>query len=421
MLNWLLDWTRRPDSDAPGPLLRLPLTGTEMAAQTGLTLEHRQRLGLFPPDVVAAVDRLLLQEVDAELSVEPTRAAPVGEIFFKPGEPRTFEDYGGQTHITRLLVAVLNGLRPEEPVVLEPTVFSGVAGGGKTLLAKVTANEMRARAVLAGQPLTEFIEVFTSDVPTVEALDALMRRVVAAPGCVMFIDELHTLDGKEHWTKFLEVLENRRYKFESEAYPTLLPPFTILAATTDYGTLTEPWRRRFDEQRFERATYEQLLSYVQRRNVMPITDEAARAIVDRTHWGGAPWEALWVYRKAVIFAKERHSPVIDTEDVATVWTVNHVDELGLRPVDRDVLAALFRAPRHRRDRRTGEQEFVCYALSEDNVIQMARVDRAEYKDYIRPKLMNRGLLEIRISYGQALTPLAIEKYSWLHNPTTREH
>lgn len=410
MLSWLFGSTKK---EVPYPLLMVPLTDSEIARQGGFSRQHEERLGLFPQEIIDAIDKHILGEIDKMVALESPGGMTLAEIFFKPGEPKTFEDYGGQQHITRFLTACLNGLRPHEPLTIAPQVFAGAAGGGKTLLAKVAANEMRARACLRGQPLTEFIEVFTTDIPNVAALDALMRRVYNAPGCVLFIDELHSIQGKEHWQKFLEVLENFRYRFDNDSYPTVMPKFTILAATTDYGSLEPQWRRRFEEQRFERSTYPQLLHYVNSRGVMPIESDASKAIVDRTHWGGAPWESLWAYNMAVVFAKERRSQIITPKDVKEVWKVNRVDELGLRPVDRDVMKALFRCPRHRRAPQQGQQEFVCYAASEDNVCQLAGVDRAEYREYIRPKLMNRGLLEIRISYGQALTKLAEDSYGQL--------
>jgi Holliday junction DNA helicase RuvB len=299
---------------------------------------------------------------------------------------------------------------------MPPQVFSGTAGGGKTLLAKVTAAEINARMVASGRPAVGFIEVFTADVPNIEALDRYMRRVMDSPGCVFFIDELHSLVGKEHWYKFYLVLEEGRYLFEGDAQPTVLPSFTILGATTDFGLLPEALRRRFMCHTFVRATYDQLLHFVERTasaSALPLSPNGARAIVDRMHYGGAPWEVIGTYKVASVFAKARGSMVVDTTDVEEVWDVNQIDDLGLNPVDRQVIRAILTQPRYRRNPEGDGQEFVCYASSESNTYQMARVDRAEYINYIRPKLMARGLLEIRITYGQALTQRCLELYGHL--------
>lgn len=344
-------------------------------------------------------------------TTETSEAKSTCSIFFATGEPRTFEEYGGQPQITRYLDAVMRGWRGND-MAIPAQVFTGQAGGGKSLLARVTTNEIRGKNVVRGLPEPEFIEVFGADITSVEGLDRVMRRVQSNPGCVMFIDELHSIADKEYWLKFYLVLQENRYLFEGEQRPVLLPQFTVLAATTDFGTLPEPLRRRFQEQRFVPATYDQILSYVRNRG-FDITLDAARAIVDRTHFNGAPWEALQVFSSAVVFAKARASDTVEAEDIAEVWESYQIDELGLRPIDREIIRTLFMQPRYRRSRETGEQEFVCYSASEANTITMARIDKAEYRDYVRPKLMGRGLLEIRVTYGQALTNRAIELYSWL--------
>lgn len=363
---------------------------------------------LVPTELLDLIDDGLKYRTNASNSAtEPQRSS----IFFGVGEPKTFEQYGGQPQITRYLSAVMQGWQGDD-MHLPAQAFTGQAGGGKSLLARVTTNEIRARNIVRGLPDPEFIEVFGADVSSVEALDKVMRRVQSHPGCVMFIDELHSVADKEYWLKFYLVLQENRYLFEGDQYPTALPPFTVLAATTDFGMLPEPWRRRFIEQRFVPATYEQILSYVKNRG-FAITDAAAKAIVDRTHFNGAPWEALQVFTNAVIFAKARQSPRVELDDVQEVWDSYQIDELGLRPVDREIIRVLFMQPRYRRSRETGEQEFVCYAASEVNTVTMARIDKAEYRDYVRPKLMGRGLLEIRVTYGQALTNRAVETYAWL--------
>ena len=401
--DWLLD----PPRPVAPALKLMPLTREQRDYQTG----ELWRLGLdyFDPAMVDAIMR-------CDLPQEVVESKPVVQrIEFTDGQPQTFKAYEGQPHITEYFKAIFKGWRGSE-CTMSPQVFSGTAGGGKTLLAKVTAAEISSNCAQRGLPSVEFIEVFTSDVPNVQALDRYMRRVQQSPGCVFFIDELHSLVGKEHWYKFYLVLEEGRYLFEGEQAPVKLPPFTILGATTDFGELPEALRRRFMCHTFVRATYKQLLSFVQRTakaSHIPITARAAREIVNRMHYGGAPWEVIGTYRVAVVFAKARGSRKVAVQDVEKVWAVNQIDKMGLRPVDRQVIQAILTQPRYRRNPEGDGQEFVCYASSESNTYQMARVDRSEYLNYIRPKLMARGLLEIRITYGQALTARCLELYGHL--------
>jgi len=83
---------------------------------------------------------------------------------------------------------------------------------------------------------------------------------------------------------------------------------------------------------------------------------------------------------------------------------------GLRWLDREVIRALLSQPKSRTGT-GGSPQFVCYAASEHNVCMLAGVDKEEYRETIRPRLMSRGLLEVRPYYGQALTDLAVSTYS----------
>lgn len=332
------------------------------------------------------------------LLMEAPEKAPT-MIFFKEGEPTTFDEYDGQYHILGQLRNAVQGMEPGATGI-DPTCFIGQAGMGKTLLAKVTANEIRNYL----QQDIAFFEVFPADVDSTEALDEIMRRVVENPGCVVFIDEVHDLDGS-HALKMYEVLENNRYKFGDTVVPVELPSFTLLSATTDFGKLHPAMRRRWFRHTMEPATPEQILKYVNNRG-FPITAGAAKLIVDRTKFSGAPWEAIEMFRLCVPAARARKSERIQLKDVNNVLDYQRIDEIGLRWMDRQVIKALFSLPKIKAD-----GTFVCYAGSEVNVVLLAQIDKAEYRETIRPKLMSRGLLGIRPYYGQALTDKAVRDYA----------
>ena len=350
---------------------------------------------------------------DAELDAY-MRALKAGEfdtpvviatgVFFKPGEPETIQAYDGQHHITRFLESAIRGMAPDERS-LEPQMFLGYPGSGKTLLAKVIANELRLRAAAVGNP-PEFIELFPGDLPDLEALDGVLQRVVDSPGSVLFFDEIHDLSNTVQLKLYL-LLEESRYQFKGAPAPVELPPVTLLAATTDYGALHAAMKRRWHKHFFKPATPEQLVRYVTRRPY-PIDTPVAELIVSRTKHSGAPWEALEIYRMAVTMAKGRQATAVESADVVEVFDMQEIDELGLRYLDRLIISTLFKQPRYRKG-----NEFVCYGASESNVCMMANIDPDEYRNTIRPRLMTRGLLEMRAGYGQALTPKAAELYHHL--------
>jgi Holliday junction resolvasome RuvABC ATP-dependent DNA helicase subunit len=340
-------------------------------------------------------------------------SVPAPGVYFKPGEPRTFAEYDGQHAVTAYLAAAVDGRRPTardpEALAVPNQLFTGVPGLGKTLLAKVLAHELDRANRATGRPPVQFIECFPSDIPDLKALDRVMRRVQSAPGCVLFIDEVHDFTDK-HVRKLYLVLEEGRYKFEDEPDPTLLPGFTLVAATTDPGKLDGAFKRRFDTWVLKPATADDLYGYVVARargNGLDVDEDAVDLIVERTHYGGAPWEAVRLYEQAAVFARGDGDTRVRREHVETVCATQEIDELGLRWPERRVIAFLLTQPKTRVAR--GVEEFVCYAASEDNVCRAAGVDRAEYRDVVRPRLMARGLLTMH-PRGQALTEFAVARY-----------
>lgn len=379
-------------------------TPSEIFHRAGLTEAHALQIPWYDRKMV---EQFVDFVVNNQQPIEPVNTTP---IHFAEGEPQRLEDYGGQDSIVQLLNDAIQALSPEEEC-LRPQMFAGWAGAGKTLLAKVVANELALRRTHSNKSPAPFLEFMPVSLQTVEALDALMRKVQEQPGSVVFLDEIHSIAGKEHFLKFYQVLEEGRYKFESEPTPVVMPPTTYLSATTDYGALTEAFKRRWSVHFFQPSTREQILTFLQRRStfVYPAQSEALDFIVERTYYSGAPWEALQIYQWAKNAALAARKPEIERADVQRVYELFGVDSLGLRHVDRQVIAGIFKLTKTKAN---GEQH---YAGSESSVVNMARVDRGEFLATIRPRLLSRGLLEIRPYWGHTLTDKAVELYGALRS------
>lgn len=335
---------------------------------------------------------------------------PKPAVFFKPGEPTTLAEYPGQPHITNYLSALVSGTEATCWMPREHQLFMGTAGQGKTLLAKCFANDLRLRNERLGLPAVQFIEGVPSDMETAAQQDAVLRQCLGDP-TVLFIDELHALTAS-HALKLYALLEEGRYKFEDDADFTQFEDLLIVGATTDYGALHAAVKRRFNRHMLEPLSADALADILGRQPY-PIEAEGVQTIVARTHFSGAPWEALQLYRQARVYARARGVAVIEVQDVEQALTAQAIDTLGLARMDRRVIEVLLRHPRYRRGRGTGPQEFVCYGASETDVVSMAGIDRGEYRDVIKPKLMSRGLLQVRPTYGQALTARAVAHYRGL--------
>lgn len=337
-------------------------------------------------------------------------AAPPHLVTFRPGEPKTFDEYTGQEQFTPFLEAEVLTIPEDRAMLTRPQLFLGPPGLGKTLLAKVIANEIGLELKRRGQPQPDFILALGSDLTERTALDTLIRRAAAKPGNVLFIDEIHTLVSSANIDKWLLLTDEHRWQFAGEADPTPLADFTILGATTDYGAIPAPLRRRFAERQLKPLTEQAIVGLLESR--FRVTHTAADLAASRTHHGGAPWEGIALLTEAQVLTRARRQTIIESQDVAEVFRIWDLDDLGLRPHDRAVIKALL-TQRREVKRPPAEKHLpplVVYAASEDATVSMARVDREAYRLDIKPRLMARGLLIVG-SRGQQLTEEALRKYN----------
>ncbi len=110
-----------------------------------------------------------------------------------------------------------------------------------------------------------------------------------------------------------------------------------------------------------------------------------------------------------------HALGVDTSEqkllklnMAMINAIDDPTELGLRAIDRKIIMTMLQRPRYR----GRSAELIGFGASENDVCLASGVDKGEFRDVIRPRLMTRGLIEVRPGIGLALTDRAIKHYQY---------
>lgn len=206
-------------------------------------------------------------------------------------------------------------------------LITGGAGRGKTQLAGMVA----ART---GAP---FHDIDGTAVKTPPLMIAWLRSI--EPGDVRFLDEIHAVAPRT-LVLLYRALEDGCFSVPGEIDQVKLPPFMLIAATTDADQLTDSFRGRFDltvnVTPYAPAELAEIVTRGAERLLYAIDADAAQTIGLRSR--GTPREALRLMRRARDAARGRE--VIELEHVLRVMKREGIDHLGLNRLDRRVLRAV---------------------------------------------------------------------------------
>jgi len=126
--------------------------------------------------------------------------------------PLNFEEYIGQKNAKELLKNYITGIK-QRNVVFPHTLIYGIAGCGKTTLARIIAKELNVN----------FISIIASDL---EESEEIISKINETDGGILFVDEIHSLN-REIAEKFYPLMED----FKN------VKPFTLIGATTELGEI----------------------------------------------------------------------------------------------------------------------------------------------------------------------------------------
>lgn len=297
--------------------------------------------------------------------------------------PRSLDQFIGQEQVHASLgLALAAAKKRGEP--LDHLLLYGPPGLGKTTLAYIIAKELDSTVhVTAGPALTRAGD-----------LAALLTNL--AEGDVLFIDEIHRLSKAVEETLY-SAMEEFRLDIVLGKGPSArsvsldLKPFTLVGATTKYGSLSSPLRTRFGLiQKLEFYKPDDLVKIIaQSSKVLKVTvDKDALVLLSRS-CRGVPRLANRLLKRARDMAELRYSGKITLECVKETLHLLKIDALGLDEADRQVLRTIIL---HHQGGPVGV-DTIASTLSED-------VETIE--EVYEPYLISLGLLA-RTKQGRVVT------------------
>ncbi len=303
--------------------------------------------------------------------------------------PQVLDDFVGQAAARANLKVFIEAARGRGEA-LDHVLFVGPPGLGKTTLAQIMARELGVNFRSTSGPV----------IAKAGDLAALLTNLEDRD--VLFIDEIHRLSPavEEILYPAMEDFQLDLIIGEGPAARSVkidLARFTLVAATTRLGLITNPLRDRFGiPVRLDFYTVDELELIVRRGArilSLPMTDDGAVEIARRAR--GTPRIAGRLLRRVRDFASVAGAETVDRKVADAALTRLEVDALGLDSLDRRYLNMVAR-------------NFGGGPVGIETIAAGLSEPRDAIEDIIEPYLIQQGFIQ-RTPRGRVLTANA-----WRH-------
>ncbi len=248
--------------------------------------------------------------------------------------PKFLKDFVGQKKIVDKLSVFIEAAKKRKEA-LDHVLLMGPPGLGKTTLANIIANELSC-------------EIISTTGPSLEKAGDLAGILTSlSKGVVVFIDEVHRMPAAVEEILY-GAMEDYKLSIVVDRGPGArnvqlnVNPFTLVAATTRAGLLSNPFRSRFGI--IERLEYydDEFLEKIVVRSAsilkVKIENDAAFEIARRSR--GTPRIANRLLRRTRDYADVKGKREIDLDIARHALDQLEVDKTGLDEMDRKILAAI---------------------------------------------------------------------------------
>jgi Holliday junction DNA helicase RuvB len=297
--------------------------------------------------------------------------------------PQSFDEYIGQERLKKnLKLAIEAAKKRDEPI--DHVLLYGPPGLGKTTMASVIANEMGVGLRVTAGPAIE------------RAGDLASILTNLSDGDILFIDEIHRLSRAVE-----EVLYSAMEDFKldivigkgpaARSVRLDLPKFTVIGATTRTGSLAAPLRDRFGHlYRLEFYTPEEITQIITRASRIlntEIKQESAAMLSTRARL--TPRIANRLLKRVRDYADVNGDGIIDTVITQGALDMMEIDEMGLDPADRSMLANII-------------DNYGDNPVGLNTIAALTGDETSTIEDFYEPYLMQIGFIE-RTPRGRKVT------------------
>lgn len=303
--------------------------------------------------------------------------------------PMKLSKFFGQKNIVKRLRAYLYSAK-KRSCAIDHMLFYGPPGLGKTTLANIVANELKANIIAISAPTLAKPGDLASILSTLNA------------GDVLFIDEIHRLDKSIEETLY-SVLEdfklNITYKTEEnvKALSINISPFTLIGATTIAGLLSVPLRERFGIVfKFNYYSVEEISEIVFNNTKIlgiNLTSEACFEIAKRSRQ--TPRVANNILKRVFDYIIFKKIEELNIKKLNEAFDFLHIDCDGLNDDDIDIIKAMY-------------LNYKNTPVSLESIANLINENPLNIREINEPFLVSSGYIE-RTKRGRILTEKGVEK------------